>query len=109
MARTAKSPGHRSMRRPPLDPTLHDTVVASAFGICRRCGNQSDALQVHHRKLRARGGTDDVGNLIAVCPDCHHWIHMHPAESTAEGFMVASWDDPAGIAFLQHGTDWILP
>ncbi|HEU5032716.1 MAG TPA: HNH endonuclease signature motif containing protein [Spirillospora sp.] len=50
--------------------------------------------QAHHRKLRSRGGPDEVANLVAVCGYCHDWIHRHPRKATELGLIVPSWADP---------------
>lgn len=52
------------------------------------------AVHTHHRKLRSQGGTDDQSNLLAVCLQCHHHIHMNPALSYERGWLVKSWDTP---------------
>lgn len=54
---------------------------------CVRCGTTS-GLQAHHVKRRSQGGTHEVSNLIAVCPECHSWIHGHVAESKANGWLA---------------------
>lgn len=53
------------------------------------------AVHVHHRLRRSQGGTDRLGNLLAVCAACHGWIHAHVAESQARGWLVRSGKDAA--------------
>lgn len=43
---------------------------------CRACG-QKHGLDVHHVVMRSLGGSDDAGNLIALCRDCHQSVHGH--------------------------------
>lgn len=50
------------------------------------------AVHVHHRKLRARGGTNDLSNLLHLCGPCHSFAHLNPAEGTALGLLVPSWE-----------------
>ena len=57
---------------------------------CERCGS-TRGLQVHHRKLRKHGGTNDRANLIMVCLDCHNHIHAHPAWSREVGLLVSAY------------------
>lgn len=46
-------------------------------GQCEKCGEENYAiLQVHHKKERARGGTDDLINLELLCPNCHAAHHL---------------------------------
>jgi hypothetical protein len=46
------------------------------------------------------GGTSNeevafgLANLISLCRDCHSYVHAHPAESYAQGFLVRSRQDP---------------
>ncbi len=42
-------------------------------GKCAVCGF-SDVIQVHHLVPRSVGGTDDISNLIVLCPN-HHALH----------------------------------
>jgi 5-methylcytosine-specific restriction protein A len=38
---------------------------------CLRNGRVYPATQVDHIKPKAKGGTDDLANLEAICPPCH--------------------------------------
>lgn len=42
---------------------------------CQCCGKKNCRLEVHHIKFRGNGGTDDEGNLITLCTDCHKGVH----------------------------------
>jgi len=43
---------------------------------CQICGyDEYPILEVHHIKERRNGGTNDLNNLIVVCPNCHRKIH----------------------------------
>lgn len=39
--------------------------------VCRQAGRVTPATQVDHVVPKAEGGTDDEGNLQAICPACH--------------------------------------
>jgi hypothetical protein len=43
-------------------------------GACRICGFAL-ALNVHHITPRASGGTNDLGNVITLCPNHHAMVH----------------------------------
>ena len=42
-----------------------------ACALCERPG----VIHVHHVRSRSIGGTNDLGNLIALCPVCHAIAH----------------------------------
>lgn len=49
-------------------------VLARDDFMCRVCmarGRPTPATQVDHIVPKARGGSDDMGNLQAICDDCH--------------------------------------
>lgn len=48
------------------------------------------AAHVHHRLMRSQLGKDTPDNLLAVCRPCHDYIHAHPAESYAAGWLIRS-------------------
>lgn len=84
---------------------------------CECCGAPITAgFEIHHRRLRSRGGDHTLTNLLALCSRCHQWVHHQPREATRLGLMVASWNDPAETplilpngqqVFLQpDGTYW---
>lgn len=43
---------------------------------CDRCGTSRN-VQMHHRKYRSRGGSDDPKNLVPLCRVCHFDVHSH--------------------------------
>ena len=60
----------------------------------RRCGQcgKAGALEVHHVKELAHGGTNDPSNLQVLCRDCH--IAMPTGQSWASrslAWQVLKW------------------
>jgi len=43
--------------------------------ICQREGKLIPAVLVHHKKSLRDGGTNDNGNLAALCQECHSRLH----------------------------------
>jgi hypothetical protein len=68
---------------------------------------------MHHRKLKSRGGKDEITNVLALHHHCHnlgtHSVHLAPTPATVQGYLVASWDDPSKIAVtLGDGQEALL-
>lgn len=85
---------------------LRAVAVARANGRCESCEVPLDInnFALHHRKLKSRGGKDEISNVIAVHHYCHNMgtnsIHMNPTEATRRGLMVNSWDNPEEIPII---------
>ena len=81
---------------------LREQVLARCKGYCEKCGNGLyESFALHHRKLKSRGGQDTVENLIALHHECHNLgtnsVHLNVAEAEKNGWIVASYADPAEI------------
>lgn len=71
-------------------------------GRCEGCGRHlGEYGEVHHRKLRSRGGGHELTNLLLLHPACHRYAHKHPAHSTELGWMVPSEHDPAACPVVR--------
>ena len=56
---------------------LKEKMADLTGGVCEKCKENNYAiLQVHHKKERYRGGTDQVSNLQLLCPNCHASHHL---------------------------------
>lgn len=88
----------------PARSVTREEIRERDAGHCARCG-AADSLHVHHRWLRSQGGPDSWENQVTLCAGCHDWAHNHPGEALEQGWLVASWDDPAGIP-VRH---WLWP
>ncbi|MCB9512839.1 MAG: HNH endonuclease [Candidatus Latescibacteria bacterium] len=70
-----------------LTPALRRTILARDGHRCQGPGCTSTRfLEVHHRKPRANGGTNDPSNLITLCSACHQ---LHHARGLAQAAMGA--------------------
>jgi len=67
------------------NPDIIVEVLYRANGICEHCKskapfirktNNTPYLEVHHKKTLANGGEDTIKNAIAVCPNCHKYLHF---------------------------------
>ena len=65
------------------DPQVKGWVLRVAAGECESCGQGAPFitatgepfLEVHHLRTLADGGSDTVGNTVALCPNCHRALH----------------------------------
>lgn len=79
---------------------LREIVYSRSRGYCEKCGKpiREDDFALHHRKLKSRGGADEIVNLVALHHGCHNLdtdsVHSNPEESERMGLMVGSWQDP---------------
>jgi 5-methylcytosine-specific restriction endonuclease McrA len=66
------------MSRQRLEPEAYKRlrleVLARDRWQCQFCGKPTN-LEVHHQQSRARGGKDQIDNLISVCSSCHRQMH----------------------------------
>lgn len=93
-----RTPLKRSrIRRSPPKPGF---TRATKNKVLERCAEACEAQtplctgkpeHFHHRKLRSQGGSNKVGNCLAVCSSCHAYIHSHVQESVDRGWIIPSW------------------
>jgi hypothetical protein len=81
--------------------TARVELAIRSRGRCECCGVPlRGRAQAHHRKLKSRGGGDEMENLLYVLPEHHALIHANPAWAAAHGYMVSSMWDPAEVPVL---------
>lgn len=96
------------MSRARIPRETRATVLTRAEGRCDRCGlaltmTWDMTPELHHRKLRSRGGNHDIANLLALHAGCHRWVHANPAEATRLGLMVGACEDPTDVPLMLYG------
>jgi 5-methylcytosine-specific restriction protein A len=80
--RTLKQRVHRIPRH------VRAMVLARDNMTCRWCKRRGGALDPHHILRRSQGGTDDQANLVSLHRLCHSYVHEHPLEAKARGFLA---------------------
>lgn len=52
-------------------------VLYAEHGRCARCHSERPPLDAHHLLSRARGGKDELDNLVLLCRRCHTMVTDH--------------------------------
>lgn len=78
---------------------LRSLVILRCGNQCEKCGLAlPESWALHHRKLRSRGGEDEISNVVALHHACHNLgtdsVHANPTQSDDNGLMVGSWQSP---------------
>ena len=66
------------------DQEIAEYAIRRADGKCDLCRNEAPFnkkdgtpyLEAHHGEWLARGGSDVIENVVALCPTCHRRIHV---------------------------------
>ena len=87
--KTAEDAAYAEFRRERLErsPRCEACVriAGSVSGVF--LGHPRAATEIHHVKLRSRGGKNTHENTLAVCSICHRWIHDNPKAASEIGLM----------------------
>jgi 5-methylcytosine-specific restriction protein A len=65
------------------NPDVVAEILVRASGVCENCNNEAPFkrkngepyLEVHHKIRLADGGEDTIENAMALCPNCHRYLH----------------------------------
>jgi hypothetical protein len=55
---------------------------------CEICGNRRE-LDLHHKAGRIGKLISDKEHFIAICRECHNYIHSHPSEARRNGWLTS--------------------
>ena len=87
------------------------TGASLVSGACVKCGRWCDEVPGHHIVNRGMGGRKtNPGPEVPACPLCHRYIHDHPAEAYANGWLYRE-ATPEGRALLGYSFEsdpWIF-
>ena len=90
-------------------PEKSRTIVATRdMGRCVRC-NSGASHEYHHRRGRSVPGAHQhcPGNGITLCRTCHAWVHAHPIESRAMGWIVSRHAEPDETLLYTAQFGWV--
>jgi 5-methylcytosine-specific restriction endonuclease McrA len=66
--------------REKVPPEVKEQLRAAANYQCVLCSEPQTQwlkLEIHHLIPRSLGGSNDVDNLMPICPNCHSKIHSN--------------------------------
>lgn len=125
--RSSKPPatGETQPAKPRRSTGKHVGKTAATRDMCKRSGGdcevrspwcQGKAREASHRLAEGQGGKWLVVNLMHSCgygnlDGCHGYLHQHPEEAKAKGWIVPPWSDPATTEVLMwhnQRQDWFL-
>jgi 5-methylcytosine-specific restriction endonuclease McrA len=67
---------------------LKTRLVEQRGPVCERCGYAKvHILVIHHIVGRSDGGSDELDNLMLVCPNCHAEIHYEGVRHSKRGLL----------------------
>lgn len=83
-------------------------ILKQTYGICACCGKKltTKTMQVEHVIPISRGGTNDLSNLIALCPK-HNKLKSNMLY-LPDGFYMAIADRPLCKRLNKQFTEWFL-
>lgn len=92
---------------------LRSRAWLRANGFCEKCGiTLAESWALHHRKLKSRGGKDEIANVVALHHHCHNLgtnsVHLNVDAATREGFIVPSWANPSECPLLLADNTLVL-
>jgi hypothetical protein len=86
----------------PIPTKQREAVKSRDRNQCARCAGRG--TQWHHRRSRSVRDqhTHCTCNGIWLCRTCHEWVHAHPFEARAKGWIVSRHSIPAEMQ-MEHG------
>ena len=73
-----------------IPKSVKDEVLNRSRCLCSICGARN-YVELHHINLIHEGGTNDVDNLMVVCPTCHTMIHRAAIPSAILAQVMEDW------------------
>ena len=69
-----------------------DKLLVDARHRCTICAEK--CFEIHHIIEQAEGGTDDIENLIVLCPNCHQHRYHRSGEFTRDQLRLYKKSSP---------------
>lgn len=93
-----------------LDENIRKAVILRDECMCKECGKTNVALEVHHITPRRLKGSNTLGNMISLCPNCHqktkgveekYMEHFYNMLNSSNNFMVKY------ASHVMNGKNWL--
>jgi hypothetical protein len=86
MKRTRLRPMSKKREAASKEYTAKRSLFLQQRPACERC-QRRPSRDVHHVEGRYNGAYLDASTWKAVCRACHDWIHQHPSDARASGWL----------------------
>jgi len=74
----------KKRKRKTVPTSIKKEVLYKQNYKCAKCGKKLPPTRhFHHKKAISKGGKNTIGNIIALCPNCHAKIHHRERVRTA--------------------------
>lgn len=94
----------------PLDGNIRMAVIQRDGFRCMCCGKQDVRLEVHHIMPRRLGGTNQMGNLISLCKQCHQTTEHHEEDFMSQFYKLIDGGSIGSRKYAAHvmtGKRWL--
>jgi len=78
---------HRNLHEKYFRP-LREKITQNSNGVCARCGDDAEKIEVHHIIAVADGGESVEENLIAICMPCHKYLDKKQGDERKRSRML---------------------
>ena len=94
-----------------LDENLRKATILRDGCKCQMCGKRNCRLEAHHITPRRMNGADTIGNLIALCPECHASVTGREMEFAEQFYSkIGKKKNNFGLQYASHvmiGKTWL--
>lgn len=93
-----------------LDENIRKAVILRDGNKCMECGCEDGKKEVHHITPRRLGGSSTLGNLIALCHNCHQAVTGNEMDFAEHFYKLIKGANASGLNYASHvmiGKKWL--
>lgn len=114
MTRGVSRSESRDRKRTGFTTSVRNLILKRDWHRCVICGMRKRDMQIHHRRPRRMGGSDDAltntpANGITLCAGCHSYIESHRDMGYVNGWILSQYAIPTlASCRTWRGVVWLL-